>query len=421
MFSLKKLWRDKRGNVLIIAAAALPLVIGSAGLASDTIQWALWKRQLQRAADSAALAGVYSRVQDNAEITVEEAVDTDLGKNDHTGIDLLAGYPEVEDAVGPGWTNGVRVKLAIQKKLGFSSLFMPEPPTIEAEAIAATVATGVYCVVSLIDTADTGIKASGTADVNLGCGMITNSTSLTAAIATGTSDVTASPIAAVGDIKESSNWGDAELLPFTVKQKDPYGEVEPDTSSCSNNPPSFSVKKNKPLPTLPAAGATTCYSNMSFDGTVTLNPGTYIIDGGNLDFGPSANVTCDGCTFVLTNKSASTTAAIGTITGLNSSVQLDLSAPDNSANPYDGILFYQDRRAGSGTVTINGNANSVLEGALYFPKQQLTINGTAGIEFTCAQFVAWIVEFAGTGAINNTCTAGYGDKEIMGQHVRLVG
>ena len=59
--SFKKLWRDKRGNALVIAAAALPLVLGSVGLASDTIQWSLWKRQLQRTADSAALAGPRSR------------------------------------------------------------------------------------------------------------------------------------------------------------------------------------------------------------------------------------------------------------------------------------------------------------------------------------------------------------------------
>ena len=36
---IKKLWRDKRGNALVIVAAAMPLVLGSAGLASDTIQW----------------------------------------------------------------------------------------------------------------------------------------------------------------------------------------------------------------------------------------------------------------------------------------------------------------------------------------------------------------------------------------------
>ena len=64
---VKKLCRDRRGNVLAIAAAAMPLVMGSAGLATDTIQWVLWKRQLQRAADSAAIAGVYERVQDGGQ------------------------------------------------------------------------------------------------------------------------------------------------------------------------------------------------------------------------------------------------------------------------------------------------------------------------------------------------------------------
>ncbi|HEX6785279.1 MAG TPA: pilus assembly protein TadG-related protein, partial [Sphingomicrobium sp.] len=57
----RKLLKDRRGNALAIACAAMPMVVGCAGLATDTIQWTLWKRQLQRAADSAALAGVYDR------------------------------------------------------------------------------------------------------------------------------------------------------------------------------------------------------------------------------------------------------------------------------------------------------------------------------------------------------------------------
>ena len=82
----KRLLRDRRGNALIIAGAALPLVIGSAGLASDTIQWALWKRQLQRAADSGAIAGVYAIVQDEgARTNVSTAVDRDLTYNSHIG------------------------------------------------------------------------------------------------------------------------------------------------------------------------------------------------------------------------------------------------------------------------------------------------------------------------------------------------
>ncbi|HEY0629653.1 MAG TPA: Tad domain-containing protein [Sphingomicrobium sp.] len=418
--AFRKLWNDRRGNALVIAGAALPLVVGAAGLATDTIQWALWKRQIQRAADSAALAGVYDRIaNDSSTSNVAAAVADDLGRHNHTNIPLLAGYPEIDYPTGTNWTNPVRVELALQRTLGFSSLFMSSAPVITTRATAATVSTGVYCVVSLVNTSETGIKATGNGDINLGCGMITNSTSLTAAIATGSSKVTATPVAAVGDIQDSPNWGGAELLPFTVKQNDPYADVEPDTSMCAASPPKFEVKKNKPLPPLPAAGATTCFSEMSIDGPITLNPGTYIIDGGNLDFGSSTNLTCDGCTFVLTNSDPADDATIGQITNFNSTIELHLSAPDDSANPYDGILFYQDRRAEPGFQTINGNSLSVLEGAFYFPTQELKINGTAGLQFKCAQFVSWIVDFAGNAGLTNTCSD-YGDNEIMGKHVRLV-
>ena len=93
---MTKIWGDKRGNAMIIAAAALPLLIGSAGLATDTIQWALWKRQLQRAADSAAIAGVYDRVAaEGATTNTPAAVTKDLGLNNHTGMTLQSGYPVV--------------------------------------------------------------------------------------------------------------------------------------------------------------------------------------------------------------------------------------------------------------------------------------------------------------------------------------
>src|SRR4051812_7153421 len=124
----KKLWRDKRGNALMIAGAALPLVLGSAGLASDTIEWALWKRQLQKAADSAALAGVYAKMQ-TQDVSTAVNYDVDSGNNflrsgaTAKKITLLnapvVGFP----SDGNDFTNAVSVQLQIQKKLGFSSLF----------------------------------------------------------------------------------------------------------------------------------------------------------------------------------------------------------------------------------------------------------------------------------------------------------
>src|SRR3990170_4820483 len=119
----KRLLRDRRGNMIVMAAAGLPVVIGAAGLATDTIQWTLWKRQLQRAADSAAMAGVYSGMQTYNKATVEAAVDADLALNNHTIVDLLK--PREVELTGDDATTGaedvVEVTLEIQKPLTFSS------------------------------------------------------------------------------------------------------------------------------------------------------------------------------------------------------------------------------------------------------------------------------------------------------------
>src|SRR5579884_2048156 len=95
MMSLfRRLWKNNRGNALLIAGAALPMIVGAAGLATDTIQWTLWKRQLQRAADSAAIAAVYDRqANDGDESNVDATVthDLSLNLNNHFGVDGLTG------------------------------------------------------------------------------------------------------------------------------------------------------------------------------------------------------------------------------------------------------------------------------------------------------------------------------------------
>ncbi len=112
---VKRLREDRRGNVLAIVGAALPLLVGAAGLATDTIEWVLWKRQLQRAADSAALAGVYTRIANDDETAVEGAVDTDLTLNHHTGIGLRTGFPEVNLLADDGdMAERVEVVLEVQ-------------------------------------------------------------------------------------------------------------------------------------------------------------------------------------------------------------------------------------------------------------------------------------------------------------------
>src|SRR4028119_463157 len=164
---LKKLRRNERGNVLIMTALAAPFLIGSAGLAVDTMPWALWKRQVQRAADSAALAGVYQRVQGADRAGVNSAVARDLEFNQNTGITLSSGFPNIELPPDAGQIRQqVQVTLGVQRVLSFSSFF-GITPTIIATATAASIpGTDEFCLVSLENNASqTGITFTGNSGV----------------------------------------------------------------------------------------------------------------------------------------------------------------------------------------------------------------------------------------------------------------
>ena len=169
----RRLLKDRRGNVLAIACATMPLVIGAAGLATDTTEWTLWKRQLQRAADSAAFAGVYDRsAASGATTNTPTAVCRDLAVNLHTWMSLVGTSP-CTGTVGSYTTlsypsdttytsNQVMVTLKIQQALPFSSLFMSSAPVITASATAGTVSAGTPCALAL-NNSGTAMNYSGNA------------------------------------------------------------------------------------------------------------------------------------------------------------------------------------------------------------------------------------------------------------------
>ena len=462
----RKLWNNKRGNALVIAGAALPMVVGAAGLASDTIQWTLWKRQLQRAADSAAIAGVYDRNNaKGATTTVEKAVENDLVQNLHTWMDLSDGYPLVEPLDNDGLqVNRVKVTLQIQQRLPFSSMFMSAAPMIRASATAASVpSAGNPCVRALVDDPKlTGLIFSGDADIDMPeCDLFSNSPSKDSSVAKGSSTVKANSTGGVGGIQESDNFDVNYYRPYSPAIGDPYADVtpDPDDMKCAvsktvtpsgtwhwEGTGSSKVKVDDPdvitytplelnedtdLSKTYAQDGTTqanCFSalNVASGETLTLPAGTYYINGGNANI--QGNLTCSGCTIVLTNKDTADDATIGDFK-VNASSEINMTAP--TSGDFQGIAIYQDRRAESGADKVNkvnGNSESIIEGALYFPKQKLEYNGTGTTDATCTMFVAWVVEFSGNSAtsnkfksINDLTCAGFGfPGDDTGWMVRLV-
>jgi hypothetical protein len=448
---IRNLWNDDRGNTLIIAGMALPLLVGSAGLATDTIHWTLWKRELQRAADSAAIAGVYERLETKATDTVGGVVDHDLELNHHTGdidgvaIGLEATYPKVSFPADDGdKQNQVKVELAVRKVLPFSSLFMTEAPLIRAEATAASVpGSDEFCVVSLETNAkNTGILISGNAGIEMDCSFMSNSPSANSAYAKGSAEVYAKSVAAVGGIQESSNWHVDSYDPYSPEVEDPFANVTPAPSDmkCAGKwkaQGNTNVWENEVLDENTVIDSAVdsngnkanCWSSMSVGSnkTLTLPSGTYYINGGDAFIQGSLN--CTGCTFVLTNKSTSPSATIGQFK-VNADSKINISAPTGDGDYYKGIAIYQDRRAQDGPSMvnkINGNSESVITGALYFPNQELQYNGGGNTTATCTLFVSRRIDFSGNSVTLNKfkktsdCKAAGIPQVEGGRLVRLVG
>ena len=415
----RRLWKDKRGNAIVIATAFLPVLIGSAGLATDTIQWALWKRQLQRAADSAAIAGVYDRVQnDGGTGQVSAAVDKDLSLNQHTGMALQGGYPIVtfpgDDANG---TNQVRVQLAVKKRLAFSGIFMEAAPTIEAAATAAAVESEMeICMLGLEKRASkSGIIIAGNAGVTSDCSLFSNSESTNQSIdKNGNPSVEAPAMGAVGAIQKSDSWAVDSYHPYSPEIGDPFENVNPSPSDmkCAgkNQGNGNSAKWVESALTESTDLSTevdvngnkaNCFSSLSVGAGQTLNlpSGTYYINGGDAFI--QGSLSCTACTIVLTNVSNSDTATIGTFK-VNSTASINMSAP--TTGTFAGIAIYQDRRAKdspSANNLINGNSSSVINGSIYFPNQELIYNGTGNTAAVCTMFIAKRLIFSGDSGTTN--------------------
>ena len=408
---MKKIWHDKRGNTIIIVAAAMPLLIGSAGLATDTIQWALWKRQLQRAADSAAIAGVYERAgSDSATSGVPAAVTKDLSLNQHTNMTLQSGYPAVTYPADSGTSkNQVKVVLAVKRPLAFSSMFMTNAPLIKTTAQAATIGSaGEFCVLSLQNNSKTGIQATGSASITMDCGMMTNSTSTNAAAGQGNSRVTATTLAAAGGIQQSSNWRVDSYQPYSPALADPYKDLTPegaDFDKCAAVPPSLSIN-NSNNGLVVDGGA--CYSSLSIGSNreLTLKNGTYVISGGSVNIQGKLNL--ENAVLLLTNQLGSLTAPIGSM-DMNASGEINATAP--TSGKWKGMAIYQDRRAidtaPTGNITssspnkINGNSTNKVTGVIYFPNQQLSYEGNGTGTATCTQFVAKRIYWSGNSGLNS--------------------
>ena len=214
---------------------------------------------------------------------------------------------------------------------------------------------------------------------------------------------------------------------------DPYAARTVPAHSCPSSPTQVSVG-NTLSPSMGNGSGTTSSLGIFCGGlhiptvngvnTVTVNCGTYVVAGGNLDIDQNVKVlqstACStGVTFILTNSRPGASDYAHVSYQGNNSGKLILTAPNTG--PYSGLVFFQDREApnpnagsnnntscGSGSAQnkITGQGQVAIIGAIYLPAQVLCFGGGSRTDNAnkCTQVIAYNLNFTGNSGINSQCT-----------------
>jgi len=123
------------------------------------------------------------------------------------------------------------------------------------------------------------------------------------------------------------------------------------------------------------------YSQISASGNarLTLNPGTYIIEGGGLTV--SGNAGISGSNVFIYNAGSNYPNSGGNFGGITLSGNGTFSLTAPTTGTYAGVLIYQSRQ-NTRAISLSGNASAGISGVVYAANALLTISGNGQLNST---------------------------------------
>jgi Flp pilus assembly protein TadG len=393
-----RLRTDRSGNILMITALLLPVLVGGVGLATDAGLWFYTHQKMQSAADSAVLSAALSSTASKEADAVAASYGFVAGSN---GVTVTVNSPPHSGAYAS--TSGATEVVITQPQTPlFSAIFVKSAVEIAARAVALT--SGKGCVLALDRSATSAVGVQGTSAVTLNnCSLYDNSNASTALSVGGSGQITALSVGVVG--------GESGASSITTTQgnhtgmglvADPYANASFGTfSGCDKT--NFSAKTTVTIDHGVYCGG----MKLNAGAIVTMNPGIYYIDQGCLCIAGGATLTGDGVTIVFTSSTGSNWATAT----INGGATVTLTAP--TTGPTAGIVFFGDRRMPAGTAfKLNGGSTQVFGGAIYLPEAAVTFAGGSGTSAVgCTQLVADTITFNGNSNFALNCT-GTGIKPL---------
>lgn len=402
---LRKLRLNIRGNAAMLAALGMPMLIGGAGLAVDTAQWFMWKRELQHSADQAAIGAAWALSNENSENSYQTRALQEFNANKAITRDF-AQTPAITlaDYAG-GSDNSVIVTASATKALPFSSIVMHRAASIRVRAQASFRDGSSYnaCLVALAEESGV-LDIGGNATVNARCGLAALSCEDDAVVIDGSATVVTDSIATCGTASVPEE-NEGVVTEGVQGLEDIYADLSPPDNPTAESYQCQGRGRNK----IASLNPGTYSGGLVVRCTTVLNSGIYVIDGGLLDLAANYNVTGTNVMFVLKNGARIKFGGNGngnkiTLTPMQAA-DFAGTAYEAQANDYQGMLVFEDRNNNPPNPghLLNGNSNSLIEGLIYLPSGEITVLGTADVAAQCLQISAWKIRVSGSANLETLC------------------
>lgn len=396
----RKAWwllRSERGSVAIQVGIMMIAILGMVALGIEIGYLLLKHREMQSAADGAAMSGATA---------LGTGVPSDF-RMEARAVAAAGGFTDgVDEAVvivnspplsGPNAGNASAVEVIISQPqhLSLVQLYRSGLFNVGARAVALEQPGYKYCILALDPTASGAVTIKNNAVVsNSACGVAVNSNSASALDVRNNASIEGPTYVAGGTLlSNNANLNGSPNVQNADPIADPYAGVTIQT------PPACTAQSGTAgnFATLNLTAGHFCSGITLGNGaTMNLGAGAYYIDtkftmGNNVVINATAGVT------LIINGNYSVTFANG--------ARLNLVAP--TSGPYAGMAIMGSRTATPSVVQTFRNGTTIdVQGVVYFPNQIINFenNGTTGIS-QCTQVIGRIVNISNNVQLNNNCDA----------------
>ena len=436
---LMRLRADQRGNIAVMMAFLLPVLVGFLGLGFEATEWYLQTRYMQNAADAAAIAAAtngsssyiaearavtaqYGFVDDTNNVTVAPTVvaantglcPSSLYNDNCYQVQITSMVPlwlsQVVGYAGDTTVGGVKEKI-------LSSTALAQQNTIKQ----------VICLLALSPIGQ-ALRTNGAPNSNFaGCTVMSDSAA----------GCNGSNLNANYGLAHTNNSGCGNKQKSNIRiVPDPWAYMAPNipTDTCSSYTAinqwngSLNITASN---TLTGAGSGTSYPGLMFCGDVQLTGDTVIktpdnttgavivIENGQLDLNSYNLTTSNGSAVtILFSGTSGSYSHIPTDSSSHGST-INIQAPSSTSTaPFPGMAIYQDPNlpAGNGVdLTYNGNRPVWdISGGVYLPNSNVRISGDVAQSSNgadCFVMVASTILINGTSNIYTQSPAGAGCKQ----------